>query len=244
MNHTFIDKGDMTCAKCSRSIVEHGPDAQCECCPNIGDCEVIDNMLMCASCQARDKEIKAELGEPTGDPSLDKVSLLVNRLGKEIPTDRRAYFVSEVTAIVDIEKQFLDEGMDSESARYQTALTVESNLAKWKQIISAALETVREGQGSVVADQKYLNHIVPQLRAEEREKFKAYDITYQPSAVVKSTVAKPRMSASDKAMESMAKMLGISIEQARISMANAVKNVTGNQCTCAETPGLCKIHPK
>lgn len=245
MNHSFqINFTTGKCTKCGRRATDHTNSAQCECCPNVGPCEVIDDMLMCASCQERDKQIKAEVTPPEPNTKEARVAELVSKLAKEIPSDRRQYFVGRITAIVDIETELADSGIDN--PQYKLAEIVEANLLALKERLAAKHAEIRELQGNAVADQKYLNQIVPQLRAEEREKFKLYDINYQPAAVIKptSTASKPRQSASDKAIASYAQMLGISVEQAKLVMEKAMKNVTGAQCTCAETPGICKVHPK
>lgn len=241
MKHTF-NGSDTLCRICHRDELDHSDNAQCEACPNIGPCELINDMLLCATCYEHDK-ILAEQDSPI--PSNDRetrITQLVNQLAREIPDDRRGYFVGRLTAIVDIERELIASGI--ENPNYKLAELVENNIKQLKARLVDAHNIIRELQGASVADQKYLNQIVPKLREEEREKFKAYDISYQPSMVSKvtSSVAKPRMSASDKAIESMAKMLGISVEQARKSLEGATKNVLGIKCTCNETPGMCKVH--
>lgn len=243
MNHSFKDNNDGICRECGFNAVSHTALAQCESCPNMGECNVIDEILMCATCEARDIEIKRELGlnKPTNERE-SRIVELINRLAKEIPSDRRAYFVGRITAIVDIEHEL--RAAQSENPNFELARIVEANIARLRTNITGLHQSVREAQGEIVADQKYLNILVPQLREEEREKFKQYDINYKPSevSIPSSSASKPRQSASDKAMESYAKMLGISVEQARIAMSNAIKTTTGAKCSCAETPGICKVH--
>lgn len=242
MNHSFQQSQDNLCAKCHRSEIDHSDNAQCEACPVIGPCDLLNGMLLCASCFEHDKQLEA-LNGPLSNDRETKITQIINRLGKEIPIDRRQYFVGRITAIVDIERQLLEENI--ENPQYALAQIVEGNLSLLKQRLAEKHAEIRELQGESVADQKYLNMIVPQLREAEREKFKAFDISYKPSSVVATTsTSRPRQSASDKAVESFAKMMGITVEQAKLSMANAMKNVTGAICTCQETPGICKVHPK
>ena len=100
----------------------------------------------------------------------------------------------------------------------------------------------------IEVSQKYLQQLVPQLREEERAKFKAYDINYVPTRVLPATPVtstnKPKTSKADKAYESMAAMLGVSVEQYKKILEDAKKNVLSIACTCAETPGVCKVHVK
>ena len=58
-----------------------------------------------------------------------------------------------------------------------------------------------------------------------------------------STVSKPRMSANEKAYQQYADMLGISVERAKAELLKQMQKETGAQCTCAVTPGICKVHP-
>ncbi len=243
MNHSFkANIGSEHCALCGFNEVAHSDNATCEGCPTVGPCEVFNGMLLCANCFVHDKELEAEQSEIPSNDRATRIAQLTNKLAKEIPADRRMYFVGRLTAIVDVERDLIASGI--ENPNYALAEIIEQNLLRLKDVLRNKHEEIRELQASSVADQKYLNQIVPQLRENEREKFKQYDINYKPNEVVKavSTVSKPRMSASDKAVESMAKMLGISVEQARISLNSATKNVLNVQCTCAVTPGMCKVH--
>lgn len=242
MKHSFNPNIHNLCAICGRTDLDHTDSAQCEACPIIGPCEVIGPLLLCAECY--DKEIRILPEEPLSqDPRANRITALVNTLGKELPLDSRKYFVNEVTSIVDIESQVRATGI--ENPQYEFARIIDDRIFQFRKRLFELKNEAIELRIEIDSDQKYLNHIVPTLREEEREKFKAYDISYQPTTALPATTAnKPRQSASDKALASYAAMLGISIEQARISMTNAMKNVTGNKCTCSETPGLCKVHPK
>jgi NADH:ubiquinone oxidoreductase subunit E len=99
-------------------------------------------------------------------------------------------------------------------------------------------------------DTKYLNTIVPQLRQEEREKFKQFDISYKPNAAlpVVNTISKPKLSKDEKQYANMAKLMGISIEQAKqiaAKQAQWIRKEVGadkEPCTCTATPGFCKFH--
>lgn len=240
MKHSFNKLGD-TCALCGRSEYDHGDSAQCEACPATGPCEIVGTMLLCALCQEKEARVAAPEVISEISPREARITELTNLLGKEIPVDSRHYFVSEVTSIVDIEKQLV--GVDN--PQYALAEIVEKRLFEFRKRLYAIKNEVNELKVDIDSDQRYLNIIVPKLREEERAKFKNYDITYKPSAVVSATKpTAPRMSANDKAYASMATMLGISVEAYKRSLETAMKNATGAVCTCQQTPGLCKVHPK
>lgn len=247
MNHAFNKNLNNLCAVCSRVEHDHTSIAQCECCPNIGDCEVIDNMLMCASCQLRDKQIKQEVGieAPNLTERENLVARLVAQISKNQPLNRRQYFVGQIKPIVDIEAEIALLDLSDDEKRFTLAQVVEKNLIQVRRAIVENNQAGEELRGAAIADQKYLNQLVPQLREEEREKFKLFDINYKPTAVTASvTSPKPRMSASDKAIESFAKMLGISVEQAKLQLNTAAAQITKDiPCTCQVTPGFCKKHP-
>ncbi len=232
------------CAECNRAEVDHTDKAQCEACTYVGPCEILNGMLLCPSCYKHDVDLATIQSDVPANGKDLRIHQLQIKLEKEVPVDRRSYFVKRLTAIVDIEQELKD--IDESNAREQLAVVVEQHLVNLRAVLKAKHEEIRELQGAAIADQKYLNQIVPLLRAEEREKFKEYDITYKPNAVVAPSAqpSKPRMSATDKAYESMAKMLGVTVEAYKASLVKSLANTTGSKCTCAETPGMCKLHPK
>lgn len=241
MNHSFNSNIHKLCSICGRNEIDHSDIAQCEACSNVGQCEVIGTMLLCANCYDKERAIPST--PITGDERAERITQLTNLLGKEIPIDSRHYFVSEVTSIVDIERKLVDENI--ENPQYALAEIVSQRLFEFRKRLFLLKNEAIELRVDIDSDQKYLNQIVPRLREEEREKFKAYDISYKPNVVAAPVAAsKPRTSASDKALESFAKMMNISLEQARVVMSGAMKNITGAKCTCAETPGCCRVHPK
>ena len=257
MNHSYEPNiSHDKCRICGYSELAHSDSMQCDSCPAIGPVEPIDNMLLCEACAARDKQIKAELLASKDSNSLQhtteaRIAALNNELSKEIPIDAKQYFVGRLTSIVDIEKQFLEAtNNDAERARFLTAIEVEKRTAQLKETFFGKkrewLDYELTSKTQLVADQLYLNKVVPQLREQERERFKEYDITYKPVSVkpVSTEPKKPRMSASDRALESAAALIGIPLEQYKKIIQNTTKNVLSVECTCAVTPGLCKVHVK
>ena len=257
MNHSYEPNiSHDKCRICGYSELAHSDSMQCESCPSIGPVTPIDNMLLCEACAARDKQIKAELLASKDSNNLQhtteaRIAALNNELSKEIPIDAKQYFVGRLTSIVDIEKQFLEAtNNDAERARFLTAIEVEKRTAQLKETFFGKkrewLDYELTSKTQLVADQLYLNKVVPQLREQERERFKEYDITYKPVSVkpVSTEPKKPRMSASDRALESAAALIGIPLEQYKKIIQNTTKNVLSVECTCAVTPGLCKVHVK
>lgn len=251
--HSFqmdLSTGKCRYQGCGRNIIEHGSEAQCEGCPNKGPCNIFNGMLLCESCERHDIELaeiqaKEKVEAIAKDnPRDNRITELTNLLGKEIPQDSRQYFVSEITSITDIEIKLVEAGQ--ENPQYKLCELVEARISKLRAHLFEIKKLEVELKVDMITDQKYLNQMVPKLREEEREKFKAYDISYKPSAPIAAAKnpSGPRMSASERALENYAKMLGITVEQAKKAMASAIGNSISAKCTCSETPGVCKIHPK
>lgn len=240
MKHAF--KQSFTtefCADCGRSNIDHTDEAICESCSNVGPCEIIGTILMCSDCQQREANI---IPTEVKHDSRDRIVQLLNQLDKDIPTDRRQYFTMAIESIVDTEKQveFV------ENPKFALAELVSARIKLFQERIISARREIQEAQGGLQATQRYLNQLVPQLREEERAKFREYDISYKPTqAIPTSAPTKPgqRKSATEKSIESFAKMMNISYEQAEAALKKAVI-AQGVKCSCAETPGLCKLHPK
>jgi 3-oxoacyl-(acyl-carrier-protein) synthase len=245
MDHSYIAGTNGACRKCGYNEHSHGDSVQCESCPRIeAIAAVIDGIMMCATCVARDIEIKAELAAraQTSTPKT-RLDELCEALGKQIAQESREYFVKEVTAFVEIEAQVNELGLSAEDSKHEYAKIVESRIGTWKAQIFEVKKLEYELKVRAISDQLYLNQIVPTLRAAERETFKAYDINYKPTTVVATPkVSGPRMSASQRATESAAKRLNMSVEQYEAAMEKAYAAVMGEKCTCKETPGVCKVH--
>ena len=248
MNHSYhaqsseIDK----CAICARTSLDHTDSATCESCQKTYPCNITKlgngrELLLCEACT--EIELRLYKMKEARTPAQNRVSELSIFLIKELPVSDRQFHIKEITAIVDIEAKLKETGIDN--PQYELAKIIEERIITLKKNLFELKQQEHEIQQSAIIDQKYLNNLVPKLREEERAQFKDYDISYKPTTVTpKATASKPRISASDKAMESAAKMMGITLDQYKAMMAKAVASVTGAACTCAEMPGMCKIHPK
>lgn len=288
MNHSFIpsliDKS--LCQTCKYSLIAHGSEAQCESCPNVSNCELIESdgahILMCESCAIRERQIQLELDQhriaqqkaegttTTGNSSEERVTELVNRLSKELPLDARQFHVQEITSIVSIEQELrsysvcdtnhassriCERGTECCITLHSQEMTEDEQAFKLAEIVNDRLESFKKNlfelrkieaelKVDMITDQRYLNLLVPSLRKEYREKFSQYDLTYTPATpIITPKVIKPRQSASEKALESLANLMGISVEEAKRKLDNATKNTLGIECICASAPGTCRVHP-
>jgi len=227
MRHSFNKSLHDKCAVCGRNEADHTDSAQCEACSNTGLCEVINGMLLCAVCHAKENSVAT--APITNDTRADRIAELTRQFCKEVAT---TYFTSNVTAIVDIEHQISDAGGN----RYDVAQAIEARFI-------AQREAMIFNRIGADLDQKYLNVIVPSLREEEREKFKQYDISYKPAAVVAvPVISKPRMSKEDRIYAATAARYGLTVEQYKAKLEKMYSVTANESCTCAETPGICKVH--
>jgi hypothetical protein len=196
---------------------------------------------MCEQCVIRDNQIKSEVGihNPHGSAVENEVAELVNQLHADtVAIDRRSYFVSYLPSVIDTKQKLIDAGLDEIAAREKLCEVMQSTIAEMKQ-------RILEAQGISIAAQRLLNIEVPKLREEIRERFKSFDITYKPAAVVAPVkISGPRISAAQRSKESAAAVLGVSPEVYTRALEQALKSVTGMKCTCSETPGICRVHPK
>ncbi len=183
-----------------------------------------------------------ELPEKTKE---DRITELVNRLSKEIPVNARQFHVSEITSIVDIEEElsFIE---DADERRFKLASIISERYEAIKKAIYDRSEEQKKDLVILTTDQRYLNNLVPTLRTSEREKYRQFDVSYSPVKELKvpssPKIPKERMSASDRMMESGAKVMNMTVEQFKKNLTEVLKS-KGIICTCQETPGLCKIHP-
>src|SRR5947208_3441096 len=99
MKHSFYGFTNSTCKQCGRSEAEHSDTAQCECCPTIGPCELVNGMLMCASCSEKEEAARVISGssgstaQQSIDPKQERITALTNKFNREIPVDAHAYLV-------------------------------------------------------------------------------------------------------------------------------------------------------
>jgi len=258
--HSFIagtiDK--TSCLKCKRDEISHTQYAQCEACPNKGICEIFNDMLLCMSCFTRESlaGLKKKHEAPSDDsvrannPILPRIkeseSNLVERLANKLQENHidaaSDYFNAETVQLTELEQKYInDQSIPADKRYYEFAKVVASEHERLKPILFEAIDVQVEIMSKQRAQTVYLNTIANKLRLEERAEFKIKDIEYQPKqAPVK--VKQVKQTPIERLAEQYAKSLGIPLEQAKQMVQNLIKENKA-QCSCAETPGLCKAHP-
>ena len=206
MNHSFAPGIDpLLCNKCKRPTLDHSDEAICECCPNVGPCEVYMTMLMCPSCLDKQKELQAKSESEAETRVLSQRENIDARI-KEIGTIDSAVqvksdiFNAETVAIVEIKKLVdSDDSISAEDKNFKLASLLTDRINGFKRAITELNLEVIDKVNAQRAIQVYLNEMSNKLRVEEREKLKLQDINYQPAPQKVSKPRTPKVPKFDKA---------------------------------------------
>lgn len=248
---------------CLQNEESHGKEFPCQACNNVGEVELFNKMLLCTLCVA--KEIES-INKPTPEVieqlSIDQTLNQVNRIletnqivnaeGEAVKDiidaaiagnikEYRDFFNAKIPSIMELKTLVeSDEKIPSDKKHY----AVMSLLKRRVQYLAMVLFQTRNSQIEIGAEMKsiqfYMAETIPKLRMKLRAEFALNTPNYTPQ-VIKSGVPKQRkgkMSPEDKMAAMYAAAMKIPLEQAKKLMANKLRD----DCTCSETPGICKVH--
>lgn len=265
MNHSFqAAKWSTTaCSICARSESLHGDSVQCESCSNVGPIEIIDKIIMCADCQLRHQNTQVAVPNEIVDKlSIEQVLNQVNRImetnsiqnpdGDSVKSilddaikgsikEYKDFFnakmpgIDELKSIIDA-----DESVTTENKHYALAIALRGRINYLARVLFATRNSQIEIGSEMKSIQFYMSDLIPQLRMKLRAEFAQNTPNYTPQVIhkPKSTRTKAASNPQERIAESYAKAMKIPIEQARKLIANKMRD----DCTCSETPGLCKVH--
>lgn len=92
-------------------------------------------------------------------------------------------FNAETVAIAELKKAIEeDDTILPEQKLFQLATVVQNRIQNYKQIVFDLQQTIVDESNRQRANMQYLNQLAQTLRAEEREKLKAMDLSYKPIA--------------------------------------------------------------
>jgi hypothetical protein len=235
----------------------HGKTVECESCHNTGSLTLINNIWLCDDCFSR--ELQSQI--PTKiEPIVEKSTVqsiateiisdhrpteiensAINKLGSQSISRSTDFFNARTVAINDRWKDIIaDDSIGAENKHYQLAKEVREHYIHMKNVLFQAVEVQLECVSNQRADQIYLNTLAGKLREEERVKLHLANIDYTPP-VPKAAPKSVRLSKDDKIAADYAKIMGIPIETAKRLLGNKLKEILGD-CTCKETPGVCRVH--
>ncbi len=157
------------------------------------------NMWFCDECWAKEQAATAENYTPAKvQERVDAVNDAVKESQKidstiQVRTD---LFNAATTSILEL-KQSIDSDSAITNKPYRLAEVLKERFEHYKQVVFELNLKVAEAGNQQKAIQIYLNTLANQLRAEEREKLRIQDISYQPTKV-KPTVRKVSTSQTSK----------------------------------------------
>lgn len=259
-NHKFNpSKLNITlCAVCYRTEEFHGKLVTCESCSNVNELKLVNGIWMCPNCLSRELEV-VSVSIPS-QPQSDTVQSIssevsndhrpterqneaINSLGSQSIKTSEDYFNARTKAIHTRWIEILsDSSIETEQKHYTLAREVREHYLHMKSVLFSAMEIQLECASNQRSDQIYLNQLAGKLREEERIKLHLQNIDYVPPSIPKAGPKTPRISKDDKIAADYARIMNIPIETARRLISNKLKEVTGAECTCSSTPGICKIH--
>lgn len=256
------------CAKCALPLMNalgeetHSDHVTCESCKNIGPVNKIGKILMCSECEKRENDTVITIPSIDDRLSLEQIRNQVERIVEtnaivnpngdsvksimdeairgniKVYTD---FFNAKIPSIQEL-KQIIDDDesiIGEENKRYALAHALKARI----QYLARVLFQTKNGQLEMAAEvkviQNYMATIIPELRMKIRHEFALNTPNYTPQVITKAKTerAKPA-SASDKLAANYAKMMKITIEEAKALMNRKLRN----ECKCKEMPGMCPVH--
>lgn len=262
MNHSFVAAvwNNKICAgyikdgvkiPCLQSESSHGDAVLCESCSNVGPVELVNKMLLCASCIAKERAVITEpKSEP--EPPIEKLLERIDKLAESSTIKHimdsaiagnikqyRDFFNADIPSIIQLREMIeSDDSIAPDQKNYALAKALQRRITYLTMVLFTLRGSEIELTSEVKSIQFYVKDLIPQLRMKLRAEFAELTPNYTPQ-VIKTTAPKAaRKNAQDKLAESYAKMMKIPFEQAQRLLANKLRD----ECTCSETPGMCKVH--
>lgn len=264
MNHSFQSAkwSAVACGLCAKAESFHGDSVQCESCSNIGPIEFIGKIAMCQSCQDRHKGTQPEVVKAEEKLSLEQVMNQINRIvetnaivtsdGDCVKTiideaiagnikEYKDFFNAKIPSITSLKEMIdSDDSIESDKKHYALMHVLYRRVQYLARVLFMANAGTREIGAEVKSIQQYMSETIPQLRMKLRAEFATITPNYTPQVVKSAPKTRKASNPADKLAESYAKMMKITIEEAKIFMERKLRS----ECTCKETPGMCKVHNK
>jgi len=258
-SHPFVPSqlNQSLCAKCYQDESKHGK-VVCEACNNVAVLQQVNTMWICPDCFEKELSVVPESSKSEEKETTESIAASIgsdhrptelehsasNRLGPSAISKTEDFFNARTTAMSDRWKQIVaDDSINTENKHYSFAKEIREHYLHFKSVLSQAIEVQLECSSAMQADQVMLNQLASKLREEERTKLHLQNIDYTP-VIPKKVPKTVRMSKDDKIAAQYAQLMNIPLETAKRLLFNKISEVTGNECTCSATPGLCKIHSR
>lgn len=269
MNHSFIAApwNPTTCSKCAFTEDKHGDTVLCEACSNVGPVDISGKMLLCSTCIEKEKtteiipskEVQERISLDTILNTIDRIvetkqiesmngDSVKSMIDDAIQGDIKQYtdfFNAKMPSIIDLKNLIdLDDSIvGTENKAYALAAACRKRI----QFLARVLFQLKSGEIETAAEiksiQTYVQKVIPEIRMKLRHEFAEKTPNYTPQTIKigkdgpTKVKAKPK-NPEERMAENYAKMMKISYEDA----LKKIRNKLRDDCTCSETPGMCKVH--
>ncbi len=217
----------------------------------IGNCEVCEktdveihchygNMWFCDDCWKLEVEatkvntsIPAQSARVEESRNLQNAALEASRAIDANIQIRTDLFNAATTSIMDLKKT-IDADDNITNKPYALAEELMTRFEHFKQVVFELQQQLVDAGNNQKAIQIYLNNMANTLRAEEREKLKITDLSYQPNPVKKPTVKRVGTSSTTKKVKIDKAELAKYVKEIGVSEFMFHQIINTKQCTVAE----------
>lgn len=218
MRHPFKSQNGNLCAVCQRDYLSHTVLALCEACDNKGECDLVESMLLCASCEAahilaRANQVNESIGIidntlSTQPYDTDTPEALLNK-AREIDSRMRYngdFFNAETISHIDLKKA-IDANpsipSDQKALEYQKMLM--SRFEQFQQVIFDCDNEKFQALQRLSGIKKSLREFGNDLQKDIQKKLAESDAHYIPAPIVKAKVKGPSKKEKPSVYESLIK---------------------------------------
>lgn len=231
MNHPFAISwaNPNLCGKCKRVKIDHGPNAQCESCSFIGECDLYPSfdsskaILLCKECILKENEAHVSAAEKA-NRTISEVIGSNEHETYDIIECRQQFFNAESQSIISIKQEiYAQDGLSEEEKRYKCALAIKERVDSFKKTLWEITEKSTELSNKIRAGIVFLNNISDELREKEREELKLKNINFNPAvnSVKGIKIPNVKVSKEESTIIKYAGLMKISVDEAR-------KRILGN----------------
>lgn len=214
MKHNFvgssIDKSK--CNTCTRSAMDHTNCAKCESCENTGNCDLIEGLLLCASCEIEHmRSYREKLA------TADEIIAEARKLDKTIIYNgdffnARVMAHKEILGALNADETLSDQ---TRTVKFQQYL-----LEKYQHSKKAVFELDKQKHDEIIdqlAISETLRGLGEKITKEVSERIKELDANYTPikNNSVIAKLPKKNLSPFERIVQQLAVSSGMTLEQAR-----------------------------
>lgn len=255
MNHDFQPNPSepLKCIDCGYPIEQHGPNAVCESCANIGQLNPFGlgnkMALLCRDCIEREKQVLLEQGQKDmaefQSPERQEARLAeYNRVVKpyehlianarkidesiHLSTD---IFNAKTVAFTDLRDAInADESISADDKHFELARLCKERIAHFQKVIFDLDKAKIEAYSEQKSWHLQLNDLANRLRTDERERLRISDITYDvkmPKVVTPRTIKMSQNKATKAEIRALS--VELKIPEFTLQLVATSKNWTAEQ---------------